>query len=298
MTAFQGFTYNQGMQAICTSEVEEALLCGNGSIETGEVCDEGNFNGNSCTTYWYNQWSLVCNYDCTVITTWCSNTTVTPPSGWGGWWTTLIQDACENMDCSSSYYDNICGVCPDDEEVHNAADDGEHIQWSTYSDEINAAYLRSYTLWITTIPNIQQANIDGKLKRSQLAKMLVNYADKLLDLSINTWAKCLFTDLGNQTKETQYYAILSCQLGLMGLKSDWTPRATFNPKEEVTRAQFGTTLSRLLYDGKYNTKQESQRYVKHLNALKKNNIITKIDEPNASELRWRVMIMLQRAAGK
>ena len=84
----------------------------------------------------------------------------------------------------------------------------------------------------------------------------------------------------------------------MGLKSDGTPKNTFNPKEEVTRAQFGTTLSRLLYGNEYNTKQESQRYTKHLAALKKSDIITDIKNPNRNELRGRVMLMLMRATEK
>ena len=38
----------------------------------------------------------------------------------------------------------------------------------------------------------------------------------------------------------------------MGLESDGTPGKVFNPNTTVTRAQFGTMLSRLLYGNTYN----------------------------------------------
>jgi hypothetical protein len=43
------------------------------------------------------------------------------------------------------------------------------------------------------------------------------------------------------------YIKLACQLGLMGISS-----SIFDPKGAVTRAQFGTVLSRTLYGDIYN----------------------------------------------
>jgi hypothetical protein len=47
--------------------------------------------------------------------------------------------------------------------------------------------------------------------------------------------------MGNQSEEMQLYAKLSCQLGLMGQNVE-----TFKPNDIVTRAEFGTVLSRIL----------------------------------------------------
>ena len=67
----------------------------------------------------------------------------------------------------------------------------------------------------------------------------------------------------------------------------------FDPNGEVTRAQFGTVLSRALYGNENNTTGELY-YLNHLNTLKSNNIITNID-PYLKEIRGYVMLMLYRA---
>ncbi|MEI7919357.1 MAG: hypothetical protein WCH65_04050 [bacterium] len=56
----------------------------------------------------------------------------------------MVQDVCpESRDCSSSYYDNLCGPCP---EAHGSADPVGDITDSPYSQEINEAYQRAYSL--------------------------------------------------------------------------------------------------------------------------------------------------------
>ena len=65
----------------------------------------------------------------------------------------------------------------------------------------------------------------------------------------------------------------------------------FRPNDYVTRAEFGTALSRMLYglaDGKKNY------YSTHLQKLMEKKIITN-DNPNLRELRGYVMIMLMRS---
>jgi hypothetical protein len=69
----------------------------------------------------------------------------------------------------------------------------------------------------------------------------------------------------------------------------------FLPNERVDRAQFGTILSRLLYGNTYNGGKPY--YVKHLQALKENGIITQIDNPEwRQELREWVRLVLMRSA--
>jgi len=51
---------------------------------------------------------------------------------------------------------------------------------SLYSTELNNAYLRAYGYDITTMPTIQKANMQGKLLRKDMAKMISNFAINVL----------------------------------------------------------------------------------------------------------------------
>ena len=166
---------------------------------------------------------------------------------------------------------------------------------SRYPTETNTAYVWAYNAGITTQPSIQSANIDGKLIRKDMAKMITNFAINVLKKPLNTWANCTFSDITTQSKEAQTYATAACQLGLMGYDSNGkTVKSTFNPNAEVDRAQFGTILSRLLYGDKYNGGKTY--YTNHLDALKNAWVMSKIDTPTQKELRGYVMLMMMRAA--
>jgi len=78
----------------------------------------------------------------------------------------------------------------------------------------------------------------GILIRAHLAKMMSEYAIKVLGQTPDMTRKCVFTDMNNQTAEFKKYAIMSCQLGLMGLKTDGTPATKFDPNDQVNRAIF------------------------------------------------------------
>lgn len=87
----------------------------------------------------------------------------------------------------------------------------------------------------------------------------------------------------------------------MGLDQSGQPKPTFEPNDYVTRAQFGTVFARLIYNGKYNiplTDTATPRWKKHLEALKADAIMTKIDDELITkvEIRGYVMIMLRRFA--
>ncbi|HPC34357.1 MAG TPA: S-layer homology domain-containing protein, partial [Candidatus Absconditabacterales bacterium] len=157
------------------------------------------------------------------------------------------------------------------------------------------AYLRAYNQGITTKPTIQKANVDGHLIRSHMAKMMVEFAS-LFDKKANAGDECLFSDMDNQSDEMKYYATLACQLRIMGLDVNENPADKFNPDGIVTRAEFGTAFSRLIFEGKVKNGKGKERYVPHLQALKDVNIMKKIDEPFMEELRGRVMLMMMRSA--
>ena len=84
------------------------------------------------------------------------------------------------------------------------------------------------------------------------------------------------------------YALKACKLWLMWIDMDY-----FQPNLEVSRAQFGTILSRLLSGTKYAWWTPYDR--KHLNALKSEGLMTQIKNPeNRIELREWVWVMLMR----
>ena len=68
---------------------------------------------------------------------------------------------------------------------------------------------------------------------------------------------------------------------------------SFFPNGEVTRAEFGTVLSRTLYGTIYNG--GTPYYLNHLKALQDNSIITNTN-PDLQELRAYVLLMLMRSA--
>ena len=125
---------------------------------------------------------------------------------------------------------------------------------------------------------IQKANMKTTLLRSHMAKMISNFAITLGGLTPNTGEQCIFTDIAQQSTEMKNYIKLSCQLGLMGVGMD-----KFYPTDEVTRAQFGTILSRVIWGTRYNN--GTTYYTSHLNALKLAGIMTQIATPTMEEIR-------------
>ena len=162
-----------------------------------------------------------------------------------------------------------------------------------FSAELVQAYNYAHEIGITTTTTIQQANMTGTLIRKHLAKMISNFAIKQMSRVPNTWMKCNFTDMDTENTEMKFYSKLACQLGLMGLDANGTQVSTFSPNDEVTRAQFGTVLSRTLRGNQYNGGEPF--YSNHLDALQKAEIMKHIDAPENKELRWYVMLMLMRS---
>ena len=159
---------------------------------------------------------------------------------------------------------------------------------ASYSTELQGAYNYAYGIGVTTQSSIDTANIYGSLIRSNMAKMMVNYAKEVKGMTPDTSLACTFTDVANQTEEMQGYIKEACQMGLMGQGI-----TAFNPNGVVTRAQFGTVLDRVL-NGTAND-GGTPYYTAHLNALKDAGVMTNIATPNAPEVRGYVMLMMQRA---
>ena len=162
---------------------------------------------------------------------------------------------------------------------------------ASYSDELQGAYDYAYGNGITTQSSIDTANMYGSLTRVAMAKMMANYAIEVLGQTPDTTKECSFPDV-SAALDAQYDngVTNACQLGLMGVGI-----TNFNPNGLVTRAEFGTVLSRALYGDVNNG--GTPYYVEHLAALKDAGIMNNIDTPSQLEVRGYVMLMMQRASG-
>ena len=156
---------------------------------------------------------------------------------------------------------------------------------SEYSDEFKDAYNWAHSLSITTQPSIDKANMDWNITRAEMAKMVSNYAKNSLWKKPDTSKACLFIN-SNIVPDLVTSVTESCQLWLM-----WQWVSDFRPNDNVTRAEFWTVLSRLLF----NLKDWDPYYSTHLAKLKAEGIISN-DDPNLQEKRWYVMLMLLRSA--
>jgi len=264
----------------------------------------------------------------------------TPSWWWGwGWWTAIgvremIAKQCETRSCYSYYYDDLCWSCtppqipvlPNDwPPYHYTNLTPVHIENSSYPQERNDAYIRAYHLGITTVSNIQDADLEWMLYRKFAAKMASEFAIKVIGLVPDETRKCEFNDIENEIPELQYYMRLSCKLWIMWLDYYWDPDTIFNPNYVVTRDQFVTILSRLLFRDEYNIKQWEltlydkaknfvghslsnisqalwinlnintplDRYTKHLEVIKRLWVITNYTL-TLKEFRGYVMIIMYR----
>jgi hypothetical protein len=138
---------------------------------------------------------------------------------------------------------------------------------------------------------IDNANMKGKITRAELAKMLANWAkssDKV-SVTMDETKSCEFTDTASVKGDLGVAITESCQMGLMGQGI-----TAFRPYDTITRAEFGTALSRALWGSKY--EGGTPYYEKHLKALQAAGIMKYIDGnwPASQEVRGYVMIMLMR----
>lgn len=87
---------------------------------------------------------------------------------------------------------------------------------SDVHQELKDAYIFAYMHGITTMPSIEQADMDGHLIRAHMAKMLSQFAVQLFGKTPDTTRVCVFSDIDHYQGEDIYdFIIMSCQLGLM-----------------------------------------------------------------------------------
>ena len=242
------------------------------------------------------KWATTENW---VITTLTANRQLIPPVAW--WWHPITPKVKEQEHEVAEQKQEI----KKDEQLQEQTNTSEKTnpQQSSSSSkdntitvdpEVQSAYEWAYVHDVTTISSLDEANPEWVVKRWHLAKMVVNYATNILwqEIPEKIPSECKWNDNRKdwESEEIKDYAVKSCALWLM-----WLDMSKFLPNMQVTRAQFGTIMSRLLWWKKY--AWWTPYYRKHLNALKENWIMTQIDNPERRvELRQWVWLMLMRSA--
>ena len=228
-------------------------------------------------------------------------------SGWwgGGGWSSKPNDSKqegkpeENSQNDVSTWDSVKN--PEEDSSLDSQNGNQNTQDSSnqslewqYSTEFQQAYEFAKWHWITTMPTIQKADMEGNLTRIQMAKMLSQYAINVLWKTPDTSKNNKFRDVSDKEDAGYDYGVtLAYQLWIMWQNM---PNNKFRPNDEVTRAEFVAAFSRMLYgtsDGEY--KSTSKYYIYHMEKLESEWIVTNTN-PSMKERRWYVMIMLMRSA--
>ena len=246
-------------------------------------------------------WNFIYTYD-TKVSWWGGG-------WWGGWWGGWRSSKKTDED---DLLDDMVDLIRDDyrdEVVDSFIPGNQYPTYPTYSTytpapspsnrysaEMNEAFEFARRNGITTMSNIEAADMYGWLTRIAMAKMLSQYAINVLhktpDYSRNNTFIDVPSDLNNSYNN---WVTLAYQLWIMWMNMQYNK---FRPKDLVTRAEFATALSRLLYgtsDWQY--KWTVNYYIPHMTKLFNAWILTN-NNPQMLELRWYVMLMLMRSASK
>ncbi len=259
----------------------------------------------SCKTYEFKAWSpaiAAVSADTTYTATFTCTSPITPSYSWGGGSsrnsskTTTADDtkkaeetAKDEQKADESKSDETKADETKTSEEAKAAADAQALK-DGYSQEFIDAYNFARKNNITTKDTIREADMDAPLTRIAMAKMLSQYAINVLGKTPDTSVVVpTFPDVDAKLDaDYNNWVTLAYQLWIM-----WINVNKYRPFDLVTRAEFGTALSRMLFgleDGEWN-----EWYSTHLAKLMEEQIITN-NNPNLQELRGYVMIMLMRSA--
>ena len=214
-------------------------------------------------------------------------------SGWGSsnWWWSSYSSSSKWKDTSNEEIILSWEVDDDIMEVKKA--ESCSIEWSTFSEEENQAYLWACENWIVIADNIMKANLKRNLTRAELAKMMSIYSEELLGRTRVKSGSVSYPDVSDKLWDLAYYIQEWYRLQIMGIHADGTALSKFSPNFNVTRWEFGTVFSRVLHGGKYNI-GNSHYYEKHLEVLKDEWILTNTN-PKLIEKRGWILLMLYRS---
>lgn len=207
---------------------------------------------------------------------------------WSNWdICSLNKNQNSDLNISNNNFDdkistNVNSYSPSEEEIQK------------YGQEMFNAYNRAINNWITTIDDIDKAKLNKKTTRAELAKMMVEFMSWVLEKEPIITNETIYDDVDSEKLwDLAWYIQLAYQYQIMWIKEDWSPMEKFNPNKTVTRAEFATVLSRVLFGNIYNQTGKNY-YEKHIEALENANILSNTD-PNLVEARWWIMTMLYKS---
>ena len=250
---------------------------------TKDSCNS--FAGWTSSVEWLTTTGTMPDSDVTFTANW--NYTCSRSSGW--WGGGSSKTTTTNTTWTVTTWTNETNVKSDtqDEEIQEDEDEWE-IQED--KDEFQRAYEFAYKHGITTMPTIEEANMTWTLTRIAMAKMLSYYAINILWMKPDETRVNKFNDVSEKLNAEYNSAVtLAYQLWIMWINM---PKNNFRPNDLVTRWEFATALSRMLY---WIADWKDKYYSTHLAKLMEEKIITN-DDPKMKELRGYVMIMLMRSA--
>ena len=157
-----------------------------------------------------------------------------------------------------------------------------------FEDELQKSFSWAYKNQITSKKTMEEANLDWKITRVEMAKMMSNFSKTILHHMPDMTKQCQFDDVEEIEPVLKLSVIQACQFWLMGQNTN-----RFRPMDSVTRAEFWVILSRALFWERYQWWEPY--YQKSLQVLNKLWIVKDISDPSLEEKRWRVIMMLKRS---
>ena len=231
-------------------------------------------------------------------------------SGWGGsrWW------GSSNSNTSAKSDEKATDTAKADEQKADEAKADENKNEAPAAEETAAptpmteaqavakfgqeqidAYKWAHDKGITTMDTVEDARLDQPLTRAELAKMMVVYMAKIAKKSPVVTGTVSYPDVkSEELGDLAGYIQLAYQFQIMGIDANGKPIDEFNPNGLVTRWEYATVFSRVLFGSLFNQEWEDF-YSKHIAALNAAGILTNTD-PTIQEMRGWVMLMMYRSS--
>ena len=166
---------------------------------------------------------------------------------------------------------------------------------SKFGQEQIDAYKWALENGITTMETVEEARLDQPLTRAELAKMMVVYIAKILEKQPVLTGDVNYQDVkAEELGDLAGYIKLAYQYQIMWINADGTPIDFFNPNGIVSRWEYATVFSRVLFGSLFN-KEWEDFYTNHLKALEAAGILSNT-EPTIQEMRGWVMLMMYRSS--
>ena len=199
-----------------------------------------------------------------------------------------------NRSYSNQNYNNTSSRDSIDDFLSNMFGDNSNY-WYTYnepqySSEMQDAFDFAINNWLISASTIYSADMDWYLTRIWMAKILSQFAINIAWMKPDYNKYNTYYDVSESLDE-QYdnWALLAYQLWIM-----WIDTHYFRPYDYVTRAEFATAVSRMVYNTE-DWRNNRAYYEPHLNKLRDEWILTNTN-PNRIEKRWLALIILNRIA--